>query len=1347
MCRLVNETTEWAEGVVFPSGEGIDTGGYDGTIEDSSGSVWVPAGPSVWELSTREGPGRKANCDYRKRTTDPLGWDISATSYVQVSLRPWPKRRTWAAESSADGCWGEVHALGFADIVAWLADAPETELWLAERLRLCPGELTPGRPWWRDRVARSGGFDYESIVLAGRSACRTKFLDRLTGDATPVTVEAESIEVALEFIAAAANSTQAPGNGESLLERTVFVHGPNAWRRLHGESGRPLLLVACDPALAELARSDDHTSVFAVQQSGGAFGARQGRDGSRDCVEVPRLDARQVAAALDSDGARNQGINLPEAHRLGHVGHGSADALRRQLTPGTAARMPQWAKSESTAGNEAARAKTAALLAGDWLGLRPETAGGRSDRKAIVHLAGGVLDYETLQLALRPLSEGADPMLRFDGSTWRLVAPLEAWTLLAPSLISEDALDRFFEVAAEVLGERDPRGSLDVENRVLAQLRGVSFRFSEYLRYGIARTLALLSVRGDTLVLPFEIHPTTRVRRLVAGLFEPEEGRCSLADRVRRVADLADVAPLLAEAAPVEVVEAIESVLRLPEEASAELFWDSSDAQHPWGAVSTHVAVLAAVERIAWVPGRLDDVAEILLRLEVLDPGGYLAQRPSGSFADVFAEVTAQTGASAEQRLGSLRGLQERLLESSSTSDQDVAALARLLERLIARGGLSVEWSSVPVVRDYPTSREDLDEGALNYRTALARQFLEVTRHRTLDRGDASGLQDVLVGPTGRPIEFLLSDSERRELWQVFQDAASVLSAEDCQIVGDRLSALIDHHMSHPDAKWALPADEVEHIAEIAEALLGPRADSDDPIERHRWLFETDSPRLEPGLSPITGIVEYDEALTERRVAAIREVMQAQRPIGVLRLAELVADDEKSAPWAIGNALARAVTDPSVNKVEVAATAVVESELYTALGDSQEQSEGRAPDPATRVVAEGFFTTHIRLQREAGRDPWPRLLSLVRSTGSTSAGQARLLRASRDYPRAWQEAASLGTSTSRVLWELVGLIDFGRDLKEVDEAARGLLSVGRAADAVDLLASRRNSAPSDGFAQRAELVLDALVGLAEAGAPAGDPHMLRWAVKELIRLLAKHLPVNRSNLNEPVQVRIAQTVISYLWVFDLGEPVPFVHDRLSFDPHLFVEVISVLYRSAEDVAHDVLSAAELLPEERALHDARVSAVNRILTAWQRPPGIDSGGAMDEHLLNLWTAEAQQLLDGADRREMGDHHIGLILAAAPADPGDDLLPAMPIRRLIESEQSASFEDGFVLGLCSKFGGGSGGVATQLGGGDAATRAVDAARSNMSALSSQWRRTRRLLERVVEALYAQAQRRRSRTMGAD
>ena len=45
------------------------------------------------------------------------------------------------------------------------------------------------------------------------------------------------------------------------------------------------------------------------------------------------------------------------------------------------------------------------------------------DRQALTRLAGGNVDYETIESELNGLATGPDPMVVVSGSTWRLVNP------------------------------------------------------------------------------------------------------------------------------------------------------------------------------------------------------------------------------------------------------------------------------------------------------------------------------------------------------------------------------------------------------------------------------------------------------------------------------------------------------------------------------------------------------------------------------------------------------------------------------------------------------------------------------------------------------------------------------------------------------------------------------------------------------------------------------------------------------------------------------------------------------------------------------------------------------------
>ncbi|MCY4671870.1 MAG: hypothetical protein OXC29_28280, partial [Rhodococcus sp.] len=100
------------------------------------------------------------------------------------------------------------------------------------------------------------------------------------------------------------------------------------------------------------------------------------------------------------------------------------------------------------------------------------------------------------------------------------------------------------------------------------------------------------------------------MRRLVADLLEPNGAERSVAHRVRRLADLSDVLSLLAEAAPTEVVDALEEDHQgTKTNASAALFADAEARAASVGrAVTPRGCASGAVRRVlvSRRAGRLD---------------------------------------------------------------------------------------------------------------------------------------------------------------------------------------------------------------------------------------------------------------------------------------------------------------------------------------------------------------------------------------------------------------------------------------------------------------------------------------------------------------------------------------------------------------------------------------------------------------------------------------------------------------------------------------------------------------------------------------------------------------------
>src|SRR4051794_19722901 len=71
------------------AGEGVQLGGWDAIVQAIRGNAFVPSGISVWEFGTDAKPKTKADRDYQKRTSDPLGIVPAEATYIAATSRRW----------------------------------------------------------------------------------------------------------------------------------------------------------------------------------------------------------------------------------------------------------------------------------------------------------------------------------------------------------------------------------------------------------------------------------------------------------------------------------------------------------------------------------------------------------------------------------------------------------------------------------------------------------------------------------------------------------------------------------------------------------------------------------------------------------------------------------------------------------------------------------------------------------------------------------------------------------------------------------------------------------------------------------------------------------------------------------------------------------------------------------------------------------------------------------------------------------------------------------------------------------------------------------------------------------
>ena len=109
----------------IPGGSSVVRSGWDGLTLAVRGNRWVPQGNACWEFSCNKNIKKAADDNYEKRTANPLGIDVSTSTFIFVTPRRWSGKREWVREHSESSPWAAVLCWDADDLVAWLEDAPQ----------------------------------------------------------------------------------------------------------------------------------------------------------------------------------------------------------------------------------------------------------------------------------------------------------------------------------------------------------------------------------------------------------------------------------------------------------------------------------------------------------------------------------------------------------------------------------------------------------------------------------------------------------------------------------------------------------------------------------------------------------------------------------------------------------------------------------------------------------------------------------------------------------------------------------------------------------------------------------------------------------------------------------------------------------------------------------------------------------------------------------------------------------------------------------------------------------------------------------------------------------------------
>lgn len=987
MRRLIAATPGLTD-VSIRAGEGVAAPGWDGRA-DSSGTTYLPAGKLFFEFGVSAQPGRKAEEDYRKRREVPLAADPKEAIFTFATPRRWATASKWESQKEEDGFFAGVRVLDADDLEGWLQQTPAVHHWISERLGRRPRDAETLEQWWsRFREGTAPPLPAD-LFLAGRDEEKEKLTKLLAGSPTTIAVQAAWREDALAFTCAVVEQLKQDESTPSLL----IVRSAEVWDRIAVEPGSMILIPLFDSPAIDLALKAGHQVLIPV-------GGDQLPRGEH--IRLPRPARQGAIKALEV-----AEIPSDRAYELAALARRSMPALIRTLARDPLIARPQWSRPPE------ASIFAPLMLVGAW-------SPAKEDLDIVSRVVGST--WPEIEQALLHWRGSDDPPFIQTGKQWYLASPAEAFLLLHGALTS-DVLDRWHEVAKEILLEADPRLELKQDDRPMASLLGKVRDYSSTLRGGLAQGLALAGAAGDVQLSDGEAasdHARIAVREILRAANDDSTARTWTS--------LADELPLLAEAAPQDFLDAVHEDLDRAEPLLQSMFQDNEQSSALFGS-SPHTGLLWALESLCWNSEYLLGATRALARLEVVDPGGRLSNRPLNSLSEVLVGWIRHTAAPLKKKVEAVEQVTKllpevgwRLVMALWPSHHGVSSpphTPRFRDWKPESQGLPIsEWVEYS---------GDLLRLGISLADSSAKRWAELMEH---------------IYP--------LPSDQRIRLLDAFEEFISnaALEASDQLTLWEGLDREVARHRRFPEANWSMGDEPLVRMEQLAKRLE-PEADP----SRHAYLFDWN-----PDLQGFQSRNEegYAEELAAKRETAMKEVLAADSLSPLETLAE-----RSRAPMHLGFTLGSVASED------------FEDVIPWLDSDSSKLREVAASWAGTKLEKEGL--------------PWLREI-LTRPDMDKPERRVMVAASAPATAEVWDALAEVDSALSEAYWRKMN--PWRVDPGDTERAVQELLKANRPWATVDLLSAalhQREKANGDLSHGLFEQVLDAALTSGGDERPAQSP--------------------------------------------------------------------------------------------------------------------------------------------------------------------------------------------------------------------------------------------------------------------
>ena len=533
-----------------------------------------------------------------------------------------------------------------------------------------------------------------------------------------------------------------------------------------------------------------------------------------------------------------------------------------------------------------------------------------------------------------------------------------------------------------------------------------------------------------------------------------------------------------------------------------------------------------------------------------------------------------------------------------------------------------------------------------------------------------------------------LPERPRREALQMLTRLADTLKQDtDAEVLRATIRTELHRHRSYPDADWAMPSDDVELLSAIYDKLTPT-----DPVAANAWLFNSDWPDLPDGER-----MDYEEQ-RKRAEAAQQETVVAIYESGGLDAIERLLD---------------AVNYPHIVSEAVASRIDADDIFPMALECLMSDSPNR------QTFAMNFLN---RICRESGWAVLDKALDAVKSEDEVNPETVASIYKSAtpvDLKTCLQRLDDECQAVQDAYWRNADWFNFtGSEIEIQDRltAVRHLLKARRSISAAELI--WRTEVPS-------EIVLLTLEQIPVDWTNGTDisSRDLGYRVSQLFENLDKS-----EDVSEEV---IANLEMRYIGMLENHRPNLALHREVLRQPSLFADLIAWMFKRADGTEDDTVDE-----QTRAV---RSTFSFRTLSNLRGLPGMSQDGMIDAETLETWVSEARRLCEERDRRDMGDHQVGKVLANACIGE-DGIWPCEPVRDLLDKLSLPEHVGrGFVIGKSNL----RGVITRETHGGAQERELAESYRKDAAKVAARWPFTANLLRQLAQYYEADARREDTRS----